>query len=933
MPGDLDLPARELEESGGGKTLVIGSVPDGTALKRVGDTIVGASLTGAALPAGWYNVRDFGAVGNGVANDLPAFTLAVANGGTVIVPPGVYRLVGNLDLIKATKLLGGPNGGGNAGIQLSFSEGCGIRVHSTESYTAAIGANAQGSIIDGIRLTGEMPRNVQGGGSQPPRWTANTAYVIGQRVAMYRDFVGDATKIQGMRFFYWECVKAGTSGGTLPDLQESTAFPSVFGCYYGSWEIDNVLQIWQAGKAYGSGHVVRRTSGTYDWIFVAQGGGVSGAQAPAWQFGDGATTLDGTVTWRTRPSTPYYWTDGTVIWAARVHAAVKMYLFAEVTNCYLDGWMNAAISCVGDDGLYPAANCIGWLASKNVYGSCGTGICVRGTRSHLGLAERNEFGLIGEEFNGTALDWTYGTDRGGNGGISVLDMSYYGCTWIVPVSEFSYDRAFVLDGVRQFGNLIGAWDEGTALLNGAYLGQQNTVQQGWLPLIDPRSLAASTRYRDFRQVEEVNYASPRQTRAKLHDSGADYVFRWESNRAYPLNSGANELGWAWREFAGYPIAGEWMMQYGVTGVGYDAYSLLDGFHGLGSGWRDPAGHFGGASGREYFLGLDNGQERSNIPRRGYRPVGDRFEPRIDTFGSGAARGRYLGRVVTTRGFRGVDTWPYPGPTVVRQFQDQQGGAPTTVEYGGYVFVCTQAGTTNGTPPTAAMDAAIAARGASVSAMLAAGEIESTWVATSVQQINFVKRTSTRVGSPAKYYLFRCTARDTAAAGTWPVTGAVEPNWSTALNIGNTLVDNQITWTCLGPDPDDAMVVVDGSAQWVCAGAVATFAEYGPIYEKGSTTTPDATPKAIDTYALDDNAVNHFDVVVTAFSAADGMSFVLRGAWRRVGATVTILGAVAVDSRGAAGWTATLAVSGTNVEVRGTGAGGTSITWNATRRPK
>src|SRR5262245_10469294 len=50
---------------------------------------------------GWLNVRDFGAVGNGIADDAPAFHAALnaaiaAFGGVVYFPPGTYRMASSI---------------------------------------------------------------------------------------------------------------------------------------------------------------------------------------------------------------------------------------------------------------------------------------------------------------------------------------------------------------------------------------------------------------------------------------------------------------------------------------------------------------------------------------------------------------------------------------------------------------------------------------------------------------------------------------------------------------------------------------------------------------------------------------------------------------------------------------------------------------------
>lgn len=71
----------------------------------------------------WLNVRDFGAVGDGVTDDSPAFQAAFnamtfANGGTLFVPPGIY-------LIENYVFLHGLDGYGRGFPQLVNIIGCG----------------------------------------------------------------------------------------------------------------------------------------------------------------------------------------------------------------------------------------------------------------------------------------------------------------------------------------------------------------------------------------------------------------------------------------------------------------------------------------------------------------------------------------------------------------------------------------------------------------------------------------------------------------------------------------------------------------------------------------------------------------------------------------------------------------------------------------
>ncbi|MCB2054529.1 MAG: hypothetical protein KDE35_09840 [Geminicoccaceae bacterium] len=52
------------------------------------------------------SVRDFGAVGDGSADDAPAFRAALAARASIFVPPGTYRLAGIVDVLPTRRILG-----------------------------------------------------------------------------------------------------------------------------------------------------------------------------------------------------------------------------------------------------------------------------------------------------------------------------------------------------------------------------------------------------------------------------------------------------------------------------------------------------------------------------------------------------------------------------------------------------------------------------------------------------------------------------------------------------------------------------------------------------------------------------------------------------------------------------------------------------------
>ncbi|MGB8812907.1 MAG: glycosyl hydrolase family 28-related protein [Paracoccaceae bacterium] len=88
---------------------------------------------------GTVDVRDFGAIGNGVADDSAAFNAAdaAANGRTVVVSDGTYKLNSNITFESAVRFEGTVTM--PAGIRLSCT-----RNYNLDTYTAAFGTELEG---------------------------------------------------------------------------------------------------------------------------------------------------------------------------------------------------------------------------------------------------------------------------------------------------------------------------------------------------------------------------------------------------------------------------------------------------------------------------------------------------------------------------------------------------------------------------------------------------------------------------------------------------------------------------------------------------------------------------------------------------------------------------------------------------------------------
>ncbi|MCH8147265.1 MAG: hypothetical protein IH987_04620 [Planctomycetes bacterium] len=107
-----------------------------------------------------FNVRDFGAVGDGINDDAPAFNAAMAavgtRGGTVVVPPTLqyYRLESTVQFKKSgTRLVGSANPGITSGPTLKWA------AEASGGTMLEVPAGIHQPFIQGIRLDGRDGRD------------------------------------------------------------------------------------------------------------------------------------------------------------------------------------------------------------------------------------------------------------------------------------------------------------------------------------------------------------------------------------------------------------------------------------------------------------------------------------------------------------------------------------------------------------------------------------------------------------------------------------------------------------------------------------------------------------------------------------------------------------------------------------------------------
>ena len=123
--------------------------------------------TNPSTPPGWFDVTDYGAVGDGMADDAPSIRLAIVaakllptegggaiNGGRVYLPPGIYRCASQI-LIDGSIIFEGTKGGQVGSTTIVFDQNINtdglikIRNVSTDG-SGTIGPN---TIIRNIHVT------------------------------------------------------------------------------------------------------------------------------------------------------------------------------------------------------------------------------------------------------------------------------------------------------------------------------------------------------------------------------------------------------------------------------------------------------------------------------------------------------------------------------------------------------------------------------------------------------------------------------------------------------------------------------------------------------------------------------------------------------------------------------------------------------------
>jgi len=633
--------------------------------------------------ASTLNVRAFGAVGDGITDDLPAFNAAIAaapkdeipdNPGhaftrSVWIPKGKYRLSDNLIINQSIELFGDGQGfDGNGASELLFDSGKGI---INIVYCAIRKLRIQSTPVEGLSVREN-----------------NHQYNIGEVVRPRND-----------NRWYFTCIRAGTSGPTEPESWRKPNLPPDTPL---STQIPSDTTLWQPNTKFSTGplgSVVRR-QGDFDRIFLCLQSGQSGGSEPNWNLTPGTVlseskTFDGSVVWGTRAATSYLTLDGTpdggVVWETKVHAGTQMRNRCEVSDCFIFNFTNAGIHIQAEASYAPPRNCNTWYLSKLLISFCGLGVAIAGGDANAGYSEGLSMLPVG-------WTWTNG-EIPGYGGVGIFDHSFLGNVHVGAHVEASTGAGYIADGDEANTTFVGCYSETATpnIIQAPSIIVGGAHAAGFSSDSDGTRIVSGDMHRIIDQ-DQVTQLKPF-TQMLFDVLPPVSVFVWRTSDEPP----AMNFGWRYENFTSLP--GWWALGYGQhTANNFIGISGLKSAVGMGNdertkvgpNWRDFRGHFRGLNpffNSDYYFGCAVNEDTDIAVRGAHFYPGDRFEmPGIPVPGG------YVGKIVLTEGFRGR---PWRGQQQASIGDPVFGNFPDTVEPSepnGFVYRCINAGITGITEP-------------------------------------------------------------------------------------------------------------------------------------------------------------------------------------------------------------------------------------------
>jgi hypothetical protein len=313
---------------------------------------------------GVFNVRDFGAKGDGTTPDDAAFLACQAaisdqfltreRGAIFFVPPAepgqAYYLENDFPMLLPCRYQGVGTGSGAGGSQIKFAPGKGFRIHRFQSSPLLVG-DSSFCLISGLDVASQAPPGLS-------RWQPNRpgGYAVGDNIRVRSNHgLDEAGMGNGEYIVHYECISAGTStSGPEPDFWGN-------GVQY-----PDTSQPWSAGLQVKYGTLVRSSDPShYDVFFTCVsptyviGTALTGSTEPGWDYTIGNIIDDANgIQWKCVSSAANIVRDGGpggAVFSCRSAAAFLAYTSCHIDQCTVVGCLGAAIHIVGNVGSYPVS--------------------------------------------------------------------------------------------------------------------------------------------------------------------------------------------------------------------------------------------------------------------------------------------------------------------------------------------------------------------------------------------------------------------------------------------------------------------------------------------------------------------------------------------------------------------------------------------------
>ena len=426
----------------------------------------------------FFNVVDFGAVGDASTDDIEAIEAAMAAmkvasappfsnpggaeaiGEILFFPQGVFRVSRTIN-VKRRLTLRGVGGQTIYSASVIFPDQGVVGIH-LQSFGNAGDSTSSGTTIEGITIYGNTSASVW---SEPANWAPATPYSVGNCVMPVGNTSRGTPAFNPLSDFgqYLECIESGTSATTehvwkLHAAAGGVGFvePRTNETLVGMPSPD---RRWVANHAHPAGEMI--TEPAFTNVYKSSGG-LSGASAPNWASAPDVddTLTDGTITWTNvglwpaeeEPGQADVDGAGSLRWKTR-------YLPHGILTNVVCTIRNVYIGNVGGNGIHVQADVqsnigISTVTAKAGYSNANSATIIDGA---IIQNCRDGVCIIGSDVNGVRVSNVLAA---GNRRHGFRDRSFLGCTFITCDSTFNAGGSFTVEGTNAASVLVAPYTEG-----------------------------------------------------------------------------------------------------------------------------------------------------------------------------------------------------------------------------------------------------------------------------------------------------------------------------------------------------------------------------------------------------------------------------------------------------------------------------------------